>query len=223
MASAAPTTPGRVATFSSWASEPSRSIASNSTSSAKTRAGTRMSSRADAGTSQTTSPTRCALDIEHHSRPPAAGRRLEGEPMPRDRLDKAARSATVTAHHRAQPAVVEPELDQPLGDELLGVGEVDELVEPVGEQAAAVAAFELDRPLLPVGLAVSARELAEGGERVAEERRLGRRLQLKLEFAHVLPPPVHASANATPRRARPAAASVAGARAKRRRRFSGAR
>src|SRR5579885_3329824 len=173
MASAAPTTPGRVATFSSWASEPSRSIASNSTSSAKTRAGTRMSSRAEAGTSQTTSPIRSALDIEDHPCPPAAGRRLEGEPMPGHGLDEAARRAAVAAHHGAQPAVLEAKLDQPLRDEPLGVGEVDELVEPVGEQAAAVVVFELDRPQLPVGLAVLAGELAEGGERVAEERRLG--------------------------------------------------
>src|SRR5579875_2553356 len=128
MASAASTTPGSVATFSSWASEPSRSIASNSASSANTR----MSARAEAGTSQTTSPIRCALDIEHHPRPPAIVRPLEGEPVPRHGLDQWSRLAWSPAHGRPQAVAVELEVDQPLGDEPFGVGEVDELLQPGG-------------------------------------------------------------------------------------------
>ena len=62
IASAASTIPGSMATFCSCSSDRSPRIASSSTSSANTRAGTRMPGHADAGISQSVGPRRCSTD-----------------------------------------------------------------------------------------------------------------------------------------------------------------
>src|SRR6266498_4495770 len=130
IAIAASTMPGRVATFCSCSSERSRRIAARSSSSAKIRAGTRMSARASAGISYRVSSIRrgSLLDIEHDARLPRA------VPLPKlelvvgrglhDRLDLGDASLECGADTAVD------ELDVRLvGDERVGVREVDELVE----------------------------------------------------------------------------------------------
>src|SRR6266511_3897937 len=127
IAIAASTMPGRVATFWSCSSERSRRIAARSSSSAKIRAGTRMSARASAGISYRVSSIHLS-DIEHHARLPRAvllpklelvvGRGLH------DRLDL----GHAALECGADTAV--DELDVRLvGDERVGVREVDELLD----------------------------------------------------------------------------------------------
>src|SRR5713226_2694233 len=192
MASAAPTIPGRVATFSSCSSEPSCSIASKSSWSANTRAGTRMSARASAGSSQCVSPICVHSDIEHHPRAPAGV--LRGPQLGAvqgDCLDKRARLSAASSHGRTQSRIVELEIRQMLRDELLDLGQVHELVQPVDEQRAEIVRLELDRVPLAVEAAAVADELGEGGECIGEHRGLGRRLDYELELGRVLSPVVH--------------------------------
>src|ERR671932_14721 len=93
MAIAASTMPGSVATFWSWSSERSVRIASSSSSSANTRAGTRMSSRALAGISHRVSSIRTGSDIEHDVPAPAVAVTVQLEVVVGDRLDEVARLA----------------------------------------------------------------------------------------------------------------------------------
>src|SRR5687768_12079864 len=123
MASAASTIPGSVATFCSCSSERSPEIASSSSVSAKTRAGTRMSGRASAGISYSVSSSQRPSDIEHQPCVPAPGALLHGEPVVGDRLDEMGRKAAPALDLRPQPAVAELERRQPLGYEVLGLGE----------------------------------------------------------------------------------------------------
>jgi hypothetical protein len=94
----------------------------------------------------------------------------------------------------AQSAALELELAQPLGHEPLGVGEVDELVQPVGAQQVARVCLELDLAPVRIEAAFLVDELGERGERVREHCLLGRSVDLELELARVLDPSLHALA-----------------------------
>src|SRR2546423_2599944 len=129
MASAASTMPGSVATLHSCSSEPSSRIASTSSASAKTRAGTRMSSRADAGTSQVNSSSMRSSDIEDHRRPPSALARLEREAVVGHRLDQMRRPPPPRDEPATQPRVLEPHVAPVLGDEPVLLGQENHLLE----------------------------------------------------------------------------------------------
>src|SRR6266545_887311 len=170
IAIAASTMPGSVATFWSCSSERSRRIAARISSSAKIRAGTRMSARASAEISYRVSSIRRGselLDIEHDARLPHAvpfaklelviGRGLH------DRLDLGHASLECGA----EPAL--GELDACLiGDERVGVREVDELVEKAEEKAREVAALHGDTTVRSLTLRRALDEPAESVRRFAE-------------------------------------------------------
>src|SRR3954453_7198034 len=93
IAIAASTMPGSVATFCSCSSERSVRIAASRSASANTRAGTRMSSRADAGISQRLSSIRTGSDIEHDVPAPAVAVTVQFEVVVGHGLDEVARLA----------------------------------------------------------------------------------------------------------------------------------
>src|SRR5206468_12354833 len=108
MARAASTTPGSVATFWSCSSERSVAIASSSSASANTRAGTRMSARAEAGISQRVSSIRRGSDIEDHGRGPAAAvGGLERQAVVGHGLDQVRRVGAPGVDLRPQAVLVE--------------------------------------------------------------------------------------------------------------------
>src|SRR5712691_9302057 len=116
-----------------------------SSSSAKTRSGTRISARASAGISYSVSSIRRGSNVEDHPRFPRAISFAELEIMVRRRF-----------HDRPDFRPATPELGAELGAgklhlrlvgyETVGVGEVDQLLEQRDEQRRVVAAGELDRP-----------------------------------------------------------------------------
>src|SRR6266511_228444 len=142
IASAASTIPGRVATFWSCWSEWSPSIAASSSSSAKTRAGTRMSGRASLGISHSVSSMRRSSDIEHDPGTPAAVEGLELEPVVRDRLDEWGRGAAAALDHSPRLGWMQLDLGQPAGHERLRLGQEDQLMQPVREQDGSVPALD---------------------------------------------------------------------------------
>src|SRR5919109_569484 len=93
IAYAASTIPGRVATFCSCSSERSVRIARSRSSSANTRAGTRMSSRAAAGISQRVSSILTGSDIEHDVPAPSVAVTVQLEIVVRHGLDEVTRLA----------------------------------------------------------------------------------------------------------------------------------
>jgi hypothetical protein len=106
-------------------------------------------------------------------------------------LDERRRVAPAAVHDRAEPAALEAELARVVGHEAVGIGEVDELVQPVREQDSAILAGEVD--LTPLGGRAprGADQLHEGGERVREDAFLRRGLDPELELARVINPAVH--------------------------------
>src|SRR5918999_356087 len=130
IASAASTIPGSVATFWSCSSERSCAIAASSSSSAKTRAGTRMSPRDSAGISQSVSSMRLRSDIEHDLRPPDGAVVGEFEVMVRHCFHEVGGTATVAGDDCPETRAVEVESFQALRDEVFGLREEDELLEP---------------------------------------------------------------------------------------------
>src|SRR5437867_12709459 len=114
MASAASTTPGRVATFWSCSRDVSFAIASSNSLSANTRAGTRMSSRWAAAISQTTSPTRRRSDVENDPGSEAIGLLAELETMVGDGFHQRHRPPAAAAHDGPQRLVAEDELVETL-------------------------------------------------------------------------------------------------------------
>src|SRR5437588_7520735 len=195
MAKAASTTPGRVATFWSCSSERSATIASISSASANTRAGTRMSARADAGISQSVSSIRCRSDIEHHRRPPAAVRRLHAEPVVGNGLHEVRRVGASAFYTRAYAALVDGlEVNSPRHDSV-ALGDEDELLDPGREEGGAV--VRLDHDLTGDGIAsvgprlVALEQPRQRSRCVLEHRRLSRRLDVQLELARVVDPAIH--------------------------------
>src|SRR3954447_835946 len=138
IASAAETMPGSVATLQSCSRLSSPLTASSSSSSANSRAGTRMFARA--GISHATSPIRRRSDIEQHVRAPAVRRGLELEPVMGDGLDQVRGRAAAARDARSQRPAVELERRELAGHEALGLGEEDQLLQELGEQAGSVVA-----------------------------------------------------------------------------------
>src|SRR3954469_2019587 len=147
IAIAASTIPGSVATFCSCSSERSVRIAASSSSSANTRAGTRMSGRASAGISQRVSSMRTGSDIEHDVPAPPVAVTVQVEVVIRDRLDEVARLARAAHDGRGHGVLADDEVARLVGDEALGLGEEDEPGEPLGEQRAPIGGLGLDRAL----------------------------------------------------------------------------
>src|ERR671931_179422 len=134
IANAASTIPGSVATFCSCSSDLSAAIASSSSWSANTRAGTRIAPAA--GISQSVSSTCRSSDIEHHLRVPPVAGRLELETMVGDRLHQWPRRAEVSPDSSFE-AVAQRDL-RVLRDEAFRLGQEQELLEPLDEQGAAI-------------------------------------------------------------------------------------
>src|SRR6266540_1947378 len=190
IAIAASTMPGSVATFWSCSSERSRRIAARISSSAKIRAGTRMSARASAGISYRVSSIRRGSDIEHHARLPRAVPFAELEPMIgrslHDRLDL----GQASLERGAETAL--DELGACLiGDERVGVREVDELLEESDEKARVVAALHGDTALHSLTLGHELDEPAESVRRFAEDVLRRRCAHEELELGRVLAPLMH--------------------------------
>src|SRR5215204_7768188 len=142
MARAAPTMPGSVATFCSCSSDRSLRIACSRSSSAKTRAGTRMSARASRGISQTASSTRRSSDIEHDPCQPAVCALREREPVVGHGLDQWRRRSYVAFDDR----VLRHEVDvrNALRHETLRVSQENELLEELDELCPSVVRREGD-------------------------------------------------------------------------------
>src|SRR5919202_2267768 len=143
IASAAPTIPGSVATFWSCSSERSSTIASSSSGSANTLAGTRMSGRASAGISQVVSSTRRRSDIQHDACPPGSLFMREREPVVGDRLHERPRLAGPPAHGRPKACVAEDDV-RLLRHEPLRLGQEDELLEPPSQERGGIRRLKLD-------------------------------------------------------------------------------
>src|SRR5919197_3499059 len=143
IASAASTIPGSVATFCSCSSERSRTIAARISSSAKTRAGTRMSGRASAGISYSVSSIRRGSDVEDHPRFPLLADLAEVEIVVGRRLDD-------RLHLRPPPGelhmhIVPRELDDRIvRNESVGVCQIDQLLEERDEPCRMIAARRVD-------------------------------------------------------------------------------
>src|SRR4051812_43653364 len=192
IAIAASTMPGSVATFCSCSSDLSLRIAASSSASANTRAGTRMSSRASAGISQRVSSMRTGSDIEHDVPAPAVVTTVKLEVVIGDRLDEVARLAGAPDDDGGHRVLADDEVARLVGDEPLGLGEEDELGEPLGEQRAAVGRLGLDRALdaLPGRFALLLEQLAQGVDCLAEDGRLAAPVNLELQLGGVLDPAV---------------------------------
>src|SRR5579875_2299458 len=131
-----------------------------------------------------------ASDIEHHRRVDALAASLEGKVAVGDPLDEMARPAAARGNGRSQVAVVERQVAYLLWQEVLCLGDVDELLKPCCEQRRAVAGGNLhtardDAALREVGgpcrersagawrLPIVLEELAQCQHRILE-RHLGR-------------------------------------------------
>src|ERR671934_760768 len=195
IASAASTMPGRVATFWSCSRERSVRMAARSSSSAKTRAGTRMSGRASAGISQTVSSIRRSSDIEDEPSLPDAVPLGELEPVVGHGLHERRRAPDPAAHRG--PELCVPCLDlRFLRNEPRRLGEEDQLLQPLREQRGPVRGVEFDLVLL-LRAAGGADEFAERAHRVVEHKLGGRCGHVELELGRVLNPLVgHATTSA---------------------------
>src|SRR5919204_1849225 len=192
IASDAWTIPGSVATFASCSSERSRWIADRSSKSANTRAGTRMSGRALAGISQSSSSIRRigSSDIEHHRSSVPGVRRLERQPVVGHRLDDRRGLSVMTLDHRLEGVRAELELPERNRLERVDLGTEHELLEPCRKQRRTVGSGRLDGSVL-IGIALDLKQLDQRRERIGEDLALGRRLDRDFEFARVLDPSVH--------------------------------
>src|SRR5437588_12135312 len=111
--------PGSVATFCSCSSERSARTAARISSSANTRAGTRMSDRAEAGISYSVSSMRCRSDIQDDSSVPDAVLACEAKIVVGRRLDEWLELRAPADQRRVHGVRGEPYVDFPLGDEAL--------------------------------------------------------------------------------------------------------
>src|SRR4051794_24282065 len=192
IAIAASTIPGSVATFCSCSSDRSVRIAASRSSSANTRAGTRMSSRALAGISHSVSSIRTGSDIEHDVPAPAVAVTVQLEVVVRHRLDEVAGLARAPDDDGADRVLADDEVARLVGHEPLGLGEEDKLREPLSQQRAAVGRLGLDAALdaRPVGGLVVLEQLAQRVHGLAEDGRLAARVKLELQLGGVLDPAV---------------------------------
>src|SRR5919204_3547312 len=191
IASAASTIPGSVATFWSCSSERSRTIAESSSSSANTRAGTRMSGRASAGISYSVSSMRRGSDIEHDPSVPHAVLACEVEAVIRRRLDERLDTTTPPDERRCERRSAEPQPLCALRHEALRVGEEDQLLEPGDEERAAV--IGRDAHLVPhfISTGIERDELAEGSDGLLEDALFALRVDRELDVRRMAPPLIH--------------------------------
>src|ERR671910_3542353 len=146
IAIAASTTPGSVATFSSCSSERSSRIASRISRFANTRAGTRMSPRAVTGISHSVSSSDLRFvigapgssDVEDDPGAPGLVVLVHLQPMVGDGLHEMGRGCSRAAHRRIELIARQVERIDPLGNELLRLGEKDELAQLFGQQRGPV-------------------------------------------------------------------------------------
>jgi uncharacterized RDD family membrane protein YckC len=101
----------------------------------------------------------------------------------------------VTFNGGAELVLAELQRGDPLGHELLGVGEVDQLAQPLGEQERRLVGLDLQLARRPRPAPVPD-ELGKGRERLAENRLLRRRFDLELELRRVLDPAKHDASGA---------------------------
>src|SRR3954466_16247992 len=151
IAIAASTIPGSVATFCSCSSERSVLIAASRPASANTRAGTRMSSRAVAGISQSVSSMRTGSDIEHDVPAPAVAVTVQLEVVVRHCLDEVPRLARAPCDHPRNGVLAPDAVARRVGQGAPGVGGEPDAGEPLGQQRAAIGRLVLD--LAPDALA----------------------------------------------------------------------
>src|SRR6266480_90502 len=196
IASAASAMPGSVATFTSCSSDRSSRIAPSSSASARMRAGTRMSLRAEAGISQVTSSTwrGSKLDIEHDPGAISVLRRLELQPVVGHRLDEVRGISARDLHLRAREALVQLDPPKPDRDERLRLRKEDELLDERREQRRAVGCLRRDDPARcrSGGCPARAEQLTQRGRGLREHLLGALALDLELELARVLDPAVHA-------------------------------
>src|SRR5919204_6228666 len=131
IAYAASTMPGSVATFRSWSSEWSIRIAARISSSAKTRAGTRIAP--SCGSSQSVSSRREGSDVENDVCTPSPFLVLERQAVVGRRLHERVDRADGAVEPRVERCIGEPH-GSGARNESLRVGEVDQLLEPVDEE-----------------------------------------------------------------------------------------
>src|SRR5215217_8157952 len=119
-------------------------MAARISSSAKTRAGTRMSARAEAGISHVAASTLVSSmsDVEDDACPPAALVMHEPEGVVRGRLHERVEVGPATVESGTKPVLAQLEIGGLVRDERRRVGEVDELLQPGDEQRAAVRRLE---------------------------------------------------------------------------------
>src|SRR5215211_3002372 len=204
IAIAASTMPGSVATFSSCSSERSSRIASSSSWSANSRAGTRMSARAVGGISHIASSIRTGSDIEHQRGAPRSSLLLHREAMVGDGLDQVGGVRPAPADRRVERIADQLEALRALGQESLRLDQIDELAEPLGEQRRAVGRargdLEAGRRAARAGLRALAQQLPEGLEGLVEDGALTGGLDPQLELGGVVHPLVHPTARIVARR-----------------------
>src|SRR6266508_2599604 len=199
IANAASTMPGRVATFWSCSRERSVRIASRSSSSANTRAGTRMSARAPAGISQSASSIRRRLpsDVKDDPRAPPIAFLPHVEPMVGHRLDEVWWGGEAADHGPLETRFRKIEALGPLRDQTLGLDQVDKLGQPFGQEGRPIGGRDCDlegrRRPTAVYLGALGEQLAECCHGLLEHRALARGLDLQLELSGVVHPAVHGS------------------------------
>src|SRR5215218_8106749 len=193
IAYAASTIPGSVATFWSCSSERSATIASSSGPLANTRAGTRMSGLASAGISNSVSSTRRSSNVQDDMRSGPASLSDELQAMVRDRLDDRTRGSAPAAHDRSELAGLEAQLLRRVRNELFGIREEHELLEPRDQEIRDRRRSERDGDVEPIALArvAVADELGERGQSLAEDVLVPRRLDQQPKLGRVLEPAVH--------------------------------
>jgi hypothetical protein len=107
--------------------------------------------------------------IEHHLRPPNATVAGKFEAMVRHCFHEVSGTATVAGDDCPKTRAVEVEPFQALRDEVVGLREEDELVQPRGEERRVVLRLGSDLVLHALFSVVARDELGEGRERLAED------------------------------------------------------
>src|SRR5215212_558137 len=193
IAMAAPTTPGSVATFSSCSRDRSSRTASRIPALAKMRAGTRISDRAEAGISQSTSSSCLSgpLDIEDDRSAPSARLLGEREPVVGRGLDERARPAP-SAHQAGDELRLADSHDPKLARyDVLRLGPEDDVVERFDEQSRLVGRGDVQVTLLERAQWTRGEELAQAGHHLAKDVLNAVRLDPQLDLGRVIHPLAH--------------------------------
>src|SRR5947199_6853163 len=198
MASAAPLTPGSVATFWIWSSEWSEAICSIRSRSANTRAGTRMSARASGESSHTTSSTwrkplmvsARSSDIEDHRSPVPLRRGLEGQAVIGGALDQMAGPGPGEGDLARQPPLAQLNRHDPGGGQIRCLRGIDQLIQKGHEERRLVGCGQLKPPHNLLAAGIVGQQLRAGAQRLPEYPRLGLGFDLQLKLGGVIDPAV---------------------------------